>query len=250
MTRAFHALALASALALPSAAQIGSSVGPPVAPIGSPITITFSNDSLATLISGACPYQVYDSDGVLVHSPGCIAIAILVPPGGTLVSEWKQVDDAGQQVPPNIYRIDVQVPEIGIVSHFIQIADVDAGISFLGIPKIGTTRDFALTAPGQPGALYAMAASSSATPGIATCAGTIPLAFDAVLAISLVPTNGFFLDFVGTLDAQGRSKEPSLAIPDLPDFQGVDLNFAFLALDLAAPCPIAAISEPFALTTQ
>src|SRR5687768_8503557 len=97
MTRAFHALALASALALPSAAQIGSSVGPPVAPIGSPITITFSNDSLATLISGACPYQVYDSDGVLVHSPGCIAIAILVPPGGTLVSEWKQVDDAGQQ---------------------------------------------------------------------------------------------------------------------------------------------------------
>ena len=54
----------------------------------------------------------------------------------------------------------------------------------------------------------------------------------------------------GTLDAQGCSKEPSLALPPLPAFQGVDLSFAFLTLDPSAACPITAISQPFALTTQ
>jgi len=251
MTRAFlAALASASALALPSTAQIASSVGPEVAPIGSPITISFSNDTAGSLITGACPYKVYDTDGVLVHAPGCSAIALFMSPAATLVAEWNQQDDAGQPVPANIYRIDVDVPEIGIVSHFIEIADVDAGISFLGIPKTGTARHFALTAPGQPGALYGMAASATAATGIATCAGTIPLDLDGVLGISLVPTNGVFLDFVGTLDADGRSKAPSLAVPDLAAFQGIELHFAFLALDLSAACPIAAISEPFELTTQ
>ena len=257
MTRAFRAslgacltaVALA-ALASPSAAQIGTSVGPPVAPIGSPITIAFSNDTQASLITGVCPYKVYDSEGVLVHSPGCVAIAIIMSPGATLVAEWEQIDDAGQQVPPGKYRIDVEVPEIGIVEKFIEIRDVDAGISFLGAPKIGTTRDFALTAPGHPGAPYAMAASAGSLTGIPTCAGTIPLDIDLVFRLSLDPASDAFLDFAGTLDADGRSKEPSLAVPDDVAFVGLDLSFAFLALDFASACPIAAISEPFALTIQ
>lgn len=253
MTRAFLAPLVAGlpavALASPSAAQIATSVGPPVAPIGSPITIAISNDTLGSPITGVCPYRVYDSQGVLVHSPGCVAIAIIMSPGATLVAEWNQVDDAGLQVPPGTYRIDVDVPDVGIVPSFIEIRDVDAAISFLGIPKIGTTRDFALTAPAHPGAIYAMAASAGAT-GIPTCAGTIPLDLDIVLQISLSPSNPIFLDFIGTLDADGRSKEPSFALPDLASFAGVGLAFAFLTLDPLAACPITAISEPFAFTTQ
>ncbi|MEM7310035.1 MAG: hypothetical protein AAF682_25390 [Planctomycetota bacterium] len=247
-----RSLLAALLLAAPAVAQssVTYSVGPSVAPVDCPFTMSFTNDTSALLITNLCPYQVYDESGALVFTPGCFLLAILVPPGGTFTAEWDQADDAGVPFAPGKYRIDFTVPEVGIVSTDVEISTgVQGAISTLGEVKVGETRTVQICAPDYPNQTYFMMAAGINTGGIPTCGGTIPLDADAIFQIALVDT-GVFGNFFGTLDENGRSTDPFLAVPDLPSFQGVDLILDFVVLDLTAPCPVDAISEPLNLTVQ
>ena len=202
-------------------------------------------------MTGICPYQVYDAGGALVFSPSCYAIAILVPPGATFSTQWEQIDDRDLQVAPGLYRVDVLVPNGGIVQHDVVIdASVEAAVTMVGVPRIGTTRNLALGAPGYGDEIYLMAASGSNTVGFPTCGGTLPLDPGPIFDISLISGGGAFMDFLGVLEPDHTSQMPALAIPDDPVFQGLELFLAFAIIDLQHPCPVSAISEPYSLIIQ
>ncbi len=231
------------ALATAASAQAAATVGPPKAPVGCPITITVSNDGTAgDVVTGVCPYRVFDEIGQPVYTPICILIAILLQPGQTFTAEWEQIDDLGNPVPPGIYRIDVMLEGGVVEQHFVEVANVDAALSMLGTSKLGFERDLKLCSPQDPFGIYAAAASLS-TAGIPTCAGTVPLATDALFKVSQQASNGVFLSFAGQLDASGASTQPRVAFPADPVFQGIEFNVAFVVLDLSDPCPVARISE-------
>ena len=127
---------------------------------------------------------------------------------------------------------------------------VDAALVQLGVSKVGTTRNLALCAPSAANLKYLAAASAGTATGIPTCAGTFPLDPDGILAASLSPSNPFFLGFTGSLDWQGVSKAPAIAIPDDPGLTGIAFYAAFATLDPAAPCVVTAISAALPLTIE
>ena len=243
----------AAVLAAPAVAQssVTYSVGPETAPVGCPITMSFTNNTTALLITNLCPYQVYDQSGTLIYTPQCFLIAIIVPPGGTFTAEWDQADDQGVPFAPGTYRVDFDVPEVGLIQTFVDInPSVDAALATLGTVEVGKETAVQLCAPAFPDELYFLMAAGINTGGIPTCGGTIPLDFDAIFEIALAPGNGVFLNTFGTLDENGSSKEPAVAVPDIPTLAGLDLILDFVVLDFTQPCVIQAISEPLDLTVE
>ncbi len=227
-----------------ASAQLTSTVGPPIAPPGCAISISISNDTAGTAITGLCPFTVFDNTGSVVYQAVCFPIAIQMPPGGTHSTEWLQIDDLGAQVPPGTYGVNVDLPDGSFDIHIIEIVPVDAALSMLGAAKTGTQRRMQLCSPGDPDGLYVLAASLSSAVGIPTCGGTIPLDLDTALKLSLSPTSPIFLNFSGSLDSAGVSDAPELAVPDLASFVGLQLEFGFIVLDFFQPCPVVTISEP------
>ena len=126
----------------------------------------------------------------------------------------------------------------------------DAGVAYVGAPRLGTTRDLALCSPQDAGGIYLAAASFSSSSGIPTCGGTVPLDLDFLLLLSLDPSNPFFLNFTGNLDAFGRSTSPSVLIPNSPSLVGIPLVFGFVVIDLSLACPVARIADPLTVTIQ
>ena len=61
MDRCLGALAAVVLLAVSTSAQVQSIVGPPMAPIGSPFQVSFSNDTTEPIRHGVCPFTVRDA---------------------------------------------------------------------------------------------------------------------------------------------------------------------------------------------
>ncbi|MCZ6597479.1 MAG: hypothetical protein O7B99_07570 [Planctomycetota bacterium] len=247
MLRVTTALALVGATAT---AQVGATVGPPVAPIGSPIAIAIANDGHAPVATGVCPFVVHAEDGNPVFAPICIAIAVAIEPGEVMTSWWAQVDDEGQQVPAGRYVVTVQLPTGKQSRHLVEIADVDAALTTLGPPKIGTERELYLTSPDTPNLPYMLVAASSAATGLPTCAGLLPLDLEALRTFSMNPAHGVLVDSYGLLDSSGQSTEPELHLPANPALVGLSFKLVFAVIDPAEACPIVAVSEALPLTVE
>ncbi len=245
-------LAVLLLFAAPASAQLLSTVGPQIAPIGGEITIAMSNDTpVDYLVGQACPFSVRTPSGQLVYDIDCPTFApIPLPPGGVATFGWPQYDNNFQQVPAGLYVVTVEMPDGSLPSHLISIGGTDAGVAILGAPLLGKTRGFRIQAPGVSFLPYLMAASLNSAPGVPTCGGVVPLFPDAVFKISLNPANPFFTQFQGTLGFVGESWDPAVAIPNDPTLSGAQLVFAFAALDFTATCPVAAISSPLTVVLQ
>jgi hypothetical protein len=245
------ALVFLVALAQSLHAQLGSTVGPPVAPLGCPIAISMSNDGATdTSVGDACPFEVRTAAGAVVFDLACPTFAAVpLAVGDTIVSHWDLHDNFGQLVPPGDYLVTVELPEGPWQTHAITLGGPAAAIAQLGVSHVGTTRHFELCAPQDAGFPYLMAAAFTSSPAIPTCAGPLPLAADALFLLSLQP-GPVFQGFLGQLDAQGQSGLPALAIPNDPALVGFSFVLAFAVLDLAQPCPVRTISAPLPIAIQ
>jgi hypothetical protein len=245
------ALVTLAALAPALGAQLGSTVGPPVAPRGCSIAISMSNDGTSdTSLGDACPFEVRTAAGALVFDLSCPTFApIPLNAGDTVVSHWDLHDNFGQSVPPGDYLVTVELPEGPWQTHALTLGGPAAARAPLGVSHIGTARHFELCAPQDAGFPYLMAAAFSSSPAIATCAGPLPLAADALLLLSLQP-GPIFQGFAGQLDAQGKSDVPAIAIPNEPALVGFPFVLAFAVLDPAQACPVRTISAPLPIVIQ
>ena len=242
------ALLLLPLASRPALAQLDATVGPSPAPLGAPISVAVSNDTPALVGTGVCNFAVQDANGNPVFTfIACPEILALIPAGEVFVNSWNQLDDLGNPVPAGSYTVDVFLPDGTTKSFPLTLGGVDAAATLHGVPRIGTTRALRLVSPLDPGFPYVAAASGAVAPGIATCAGALPIAPDFLFLLSLSGSSAF-QNFAGTLDGTGESVDPQVSIPPSPALVGLPLAFAFLTLDLAQPCPVRRISAPLAVT--
>lgn len=254
--RALPFLAALHLLATPARAQLNTTVGPAVVPSGGELVVTFSNDTPGSFGVSLDWIRVSTVGGAVVYEDTTFEIAALMGPWGYTGFTWDLEDDQGQPVSPGFYRVEVK-SDFGAAStfHVIQVADDAAGLVFEGTPTIHPTfgtsgpsdRTFYLQSPNDPGGLYFLFASFSSAIGVPTCGGTFPLDFDALLLDSLTP-GAVFTNAFGVLDGQGRSRAPRFPLPPNPSFVGIDLEAAFVVLDVAQACPIVRISNAHAMT--
>jgi hypothetical protein len=237
-----HALALAAALALAGTAH--AQITPPNPadwPLGGWIPSVIVNDGPTPFTFSPCTPWVTDQNGNIVTFGICLAVELLLAPGEVVTSYWSQTDEFGQQVAPGLYFVN-GVP--------YAVGTTDAALLPLGSPRTGFERHVELSAPSQPNAPYVLAASASSLLGIDLgCSRTFPLDFDALLAASLTNTN-VFKSFVGTLDANGRTSEPSIAVPANPALVGIAFELAFMTFDFSAPCGVGVVSAPYVVTVD
>jgi hypothetical protein len=242
----FRTLVAALVVTAAAASQIGVTVGPSPAPVGSQIAISIANDTPSGIfLSTPCPFQVRNSGGTVIYSPFCIQIIVNVNPGAVFTTMWNQHDNSNLQVAPGTYLVDVFYQGGGMTTVSIVIdAATQAAAAQLGPTRPGTNRNLILTAPSDGGFAYLMGASGIPTsPGIPTCAGTVPLELDAVLQLSLGP-NPYFSGFSGILSNTGTSSAPAINVPNIPGASGILFMVAFVVLDPSAPCVVRRISAP------
>ena len=252
--RALAALAAAAVLAPAAGAQgnFNATIGPNPAPIGSPISITVSNDAPFLGSSTFCPYRILDGEMNEVYDPGCPDNPGLIGPYGWVTATWDQRDQLGEQVPAGFYWVEVSYDIGGPTVHPLVLGGTDAGLVFEGTATIGqnfsgTPRNFSLTAPLDGGYPYFLVASVTAETGVSTCAGTFPLDPDLLLGLTLTP-NTLFLNSLGFLDENGNSKAPTFPLNEDPTLVGISIHAAYVVLDLEQACQARRISEPYPLT--
>jgi hypothetical protein len=210
-------------------------------PLGSPIPATIENNTTAPLSYTFCTPTVQDASGQLVVWGLCTAAIMLLPPGETVTSWWYQHDENGVQVPPGVYFVNGVPFDVGAT---------DAALRPLGSPHGGSARSIALASPNDPNATYVLAASFSRTLGIPLgCGVHFPIDFDWLLVESL--TNPIvFPNFVGALDADGRSQAPAVVLPPLPVLVGISFDLAFATIGGATPCGWSRASAPITVTVS
>ena len=249
-------IALLAALALTTtdaAAQLRTVVGPEVVPLGGQLSVTFSNDTNLFQGTSASWLVVRNQSNQVVYSDTNFEISVTIGPFGASTFYWNLVNDLGQPLPAGRYRAETKV-DFGAPStfHDFRIGG-GAGLVFEGtanvngpFPGTPSQRNFYLQAPQDPGALYVLLAAATNTVGTASCAGTVPLDFDALLLQSLAP-NGVFTSSIGTLNGLGRSKAPKFPLPPVASLVGIQLEAAFVVLDPLQPCAITRISNAHSL---
>jgi hypothetical protein len=245
------------ALAPVASAQLNTTVGPMTVPLGGELSITFSNDTPGANGVSMDWLRVRDANNVVVYSDTNFELAAFMGPWGWTGFTWNLEGDNGQPLPPGIYRAEVK-SDIGFASTFHRFSIVDgaAGLVFEGTPCIfgplgvgASGRNFFLQSPSDPGAFYFLLGSFTSAMGIPTCNGTFPLDLDALLTQTLTP-GAVFTNSFGTLDGQGNSRAPLFPLPQNPSFVGVDVEAAFVVLDLFAPCPVVRISNVHSMTIE
>ena len=244
MLRVSLALVVLASLA---GAQTNTTVGPDPVPLGGRVSITQSNDVPGKFGITAGLWEVFDATGASVYAatPGN---SLLLGPGGWHTERWSLVDQGGQPVAPGTYRVEVRYDVFApIQSFFVTVEAEGAAVTLEGTASIlpviggGPNHPFSLMSPADPGAIYWLLASTSATTGIPTCGGTFPLDATPLLTFSLSSTP-LLPNALGTLDGKGQSLAPRLELPDDPTLVGLPLAFAFAVLDPAAPCAVTRIS--------
>lgn len=208
-------------------------------PLGALVPWTQANDGPGLVQYGLCSPTVTDATSAIVQQGICAAVIVFLPPGETFTSWWDQRDQNGQPVLPGVYFVGGRPFAIGAST---------SGLSMLGAPHVGVARNVELTAPGQAGAPYVLAASFSATNGIPLgCALTFPLDADPLLGAS-ISGSPFFPGFVGVLDNDGRTTAPAIVLPKQPWLIGIAFDLAFLTIDPTAPCSVGRVSAPVSAT--
>jgi hypothetical protein len=115
---------------------------------------------------------------------------------------------------------------------------------------IGTVTTLDLDSPTDPSGTYACGFALSDTPGILLPGGgTLGLAFDALLQLSLMPGNGVFFNNIGVLDPTGRASV-AIAVPNIPTIVGATVYAAFAVLDPQNPSLVGTISPTLPITIQ
>lgn len=248
-------LTTAFALSPSASAQLNTTVGPSTVPLGGELSITFSNDTPFANGVSMDWLRVRDANNVVVYSDTNFELAATMGPWGWIGFTWNLVGDNGQPVPAGTYRAEVK-SDFGFASTFHRFSIVDgaAGLVFEGTPVLygpfgvgSSERNFYLQSPNDPGAFYFLLGSFTSTVGIPTCNGTFPLDLDALLTQTLTP-GAVFTNSLGTLNGQGRSRAPRFPIPQNPSFIGIDVEAAFVVLDVLAPCPVVRISNVHSMT--
>lgn len=210
-------------------------------PLGHPVPSTLANDTTQPLPFQFCTPTVTDVNGQLIAWGICAQVELLLPPGETVTTYWHQTDASGQQVPPGLYHVN-GVPFV--------IGATELGIQPLGQPLRGAIRSIELCATNGAGLVYAVGASFTATAGIGLgCGVHLPIDHDWLLGESLT-NSAVFPDFVGMLDAAGRTSAPAIVLPALPILQGITFQLAFVTVSPAAPCGFERASHAVAVTIQ
>ena len=210
-------------------------------PLGAPIPFTLENNTTAPIPYQFCTPTVSDASGQHVVWGLCTMAIMMLPPGETVTSWWYQHDETGAQVPAGIYFVNGVPFDVGATG---------AALRQLGSPHVGTSRSIVLSSPGDPHAPYLLGASFSHTAGIPLgCGVHFPLDFDWLLVDSL--TNPVvFPDFVGTLDADGRTTAPAIVLPPLPVLVGISFDLAFVTLGGGTPCGFHRASPAITVTVS
>lgn len=226
-------------------------VGPDPAPLGCPVYASVTNDTELIMGIGGCPWRIVTENGQEVFDADCLIQELLIGPLGTIDYAWNQRDQFGNPVPPGTYFFEVITP-LGLMVEPFQVGGVEANLHLQGTAALGTDqigfggREIALASPLDPGAPYLVLASATAGSGFDLCGVQVPLVQDAlfqnVLTQNLIP-GGF-----GVLDANGCSLEPKLPIPNQAELVGIELQLAFVVLDLADACPVLRASPALSAT--
>jgi hypothetical protein len=105
------------------------------------------------------------------------------------------------------------------------------GLTHQNLPRSGAPLLIHLTLPAQAGQSYLVAAALSSAPGIPVPGvGTIPLAYDPVLLLSISgQLPAIFTDFSGVIDANGEATATFNLPPGVP--VGFDFSIAAIAYD-------------------
>jgi len=165
-------------------------------------------------------------------SPGTLLTRLQVTPAGTPICMSGVVisDPAANSVPTTVGPC-ITMPSLAVSPA-----------------SVGNTFFVTLSSPSEPGALYICGFSAATSPGILLPDfRTIPLAYDALLALSTDPLNPIFLNTIGTLDGSGASIV-SVLVPSVPSLAGLTLYTAFLTVNPAGSA--SAISSAAPLTIQ
>ena len=137
------------------------------------------------------------------------------------------------------------INEVWIIDHSTTTAE--EGTPTIGQTFTGEARHFYLCAPTDGGHTYFLLASLTATTGIPSCGGTLPLDLDPLLNLTL-GAGTIFQNPLGTLNTSGTTKAPTLPIPPDPTLVGFHLESAFVVLDFTQPCFLRRISESYPMT--
>ncbi|MDF1798595.1 MAG: hypothetical protein P1V81_05425 [Planctomycetota bacterium] len=246
-------LAFLAVSSLSASAQVATTVGPLTTPLGGEVSMTLSNDNPGKFGVLSSLWRVRDAGGATVFQPTTPSNALLLGPGGWFTQRWDLCDQSGAPVAPGTYLVDIQFETWSpVVTTTVEVVAEGAGLVLEGSASIqpvfggGPGRNFYLTSPSDPGKLYLLLASTSATVGVPTCGPILPLDASPLLTQSLVP-GALFTSSVGVLNAQGESTAPRLKLPSDSSLVGLTAETAFLVLDPAAPCLVARSSNVHSL---
>jgi hypothetical protein len=118
------------------------------------------------------------------------------------------------------------------------------------LPPVGSTVTCYLDSPNTPNGFYIMGCAFGTGP-IAVDYRKLPLSADPLLLYSLDGTfASIFQNFAGSLDAQGQSTTPTIAIPNDPTLTGFTLYCAFGVVVPGWLSNVGAISDAEAFTLQ
>ncbi len=143
-------------------------------------------------------------------------------------------------------NIEVQAP---IPEATVQIAG--PRLALLGVPRIGTTVNLAVSDPLYPSRKYVLAFSLGTIPGIPLGdRRVIPLNPDLIFLVSLQAPQWIGLrNNIALLNQQGQATA-SWDIPTFPQLRNQTVYAAFVVIDPAASSHIASISPAVRVTIQ
>ena len=254
------ALLTGSALALGArvagAQALTTTIGPTLAPIGTPISITACNDTAGFGHAFGCGWAVYDADWNLVYDPdletSCSLTSLLIGPWGWHNMRWDQTDQAGNQVQPGLYRIFNQPADAPATVTEITIDEVPTSLWLEGTAIVhptnsGQRRNFTLSSPQDPGRVFVQSIGDPQGPTLRTCAGPLPIGSQGMAFpdtdISSLTTAPILCGATGVLDGRGFSDQPTLCPPDTTALIGRTFSTAFLVLDPTQSCGVVRVSK-------
>jgi hypothetical protein len=204
--------------AAPAQAIAGSFSLNPVAPTV-PVRLTCTDTTgLGAMLPSPCGwFQIHQGSqaGPIVQlSVGCGQVIVPVAPNGTFSFNWNQRDSTGAFVPPGQYWFEVLTYDPAFTSRrtdwfpiSIQSPPTPA-LTATGPARVGMVTPMQISAPLEPGAVYAAALAFTSNVPL------VVLGLQSDLDASL--TFDFLQAPVGALDTAGQSAGLALAVPNTP----------------------------------
>ncbi len=239
MSRRSFALVILAAgiLSMPAARTqtlSGSFAANPVQ-VGQVIQLTVTDmTGIGFLIQGSSgfgmPIRAGTPLGPIVFQPQMVTTdIILIPPNGSFLIQWNQLDNNQQQVPPGTYYFTPGIANLFPIT--IQSSPQDPSLVQTGSAQVNQTLTMSLSAPNQPGAPYVTAFSFTTNTGFAIGPLFVSLDPDILFSLSVpVPTPPFFGNTFGTLDLAGNAAGIALNSPNVSSlaYRGVAAQAAFI----------------------